>query len=66
MRRRRGLAILVDKQRLKQLGWGATHVAEASTGTAGHDYLAVRVGPWLMASVYVACTDADGRTIVRA
>lgn len=65
MRRRRGLAILVDKQRLKQLGWAATHVAEASTGTAGHDYLAVRVGPWLMASVYVACTDADGRTITR-
>lgn len=61
--RRRGLAILVNQQLIEQLGWRATRVAEAST--AGHDYLAVRVGPWLMVSVYVPCTDANGQTITR-
>lgn len=53
MEKRRGLAVLVNEQLVGQLGWRATHVATASTD--GHDYLAVRVGPWLMVSVYVPC-----------
>ena len=61
MRGRRGLAILVNQQLIGQLGWRATRVADASTD--GHDLLAVRVGPWMMVSVYVPCTGPNHQTI---
>lgn len=48
----RGVAILADTDQLKQRGWRMQQVY-AKTCEA-HDVLVVRIGPWLVASVYVA------------
>lgn len=47
----RGLSIFIRRASLQVRGWRCTEVA--SSNGRRHDLLAARVGPWLMASVYV-------------
>ncbi len=54
----RGLAILADSEQLKQSGWKMHQVhARASKDL---DLLVARIGPWLVASVYVPPGDKPG------
>lgn len=54
----RGLLLLLSVERLRQQGWKAQVVKQQSS--EAHDYLAVKIGPWLVVSVYVPCTRTRG------
>lgn len=54
----RGLLVLVSRACLRARGWRAEFVSRRST--EHHDYLVIKVGPWLLASVYVPCTRTTG------
>jgi hypothetical protein len=56
--RGRGLSIIINEAAIGRRGWKISFVSQSSSAT--HDFLAVRVGPWLMASVYVPCTQTTG------
>lgn len=54
----RGLLLLASSACLRDRGWSVVLVSQRST--EHHDYMAVRMGPWLLVSVYVPCTRTTG------
>jgi hypothetical protein len=54
----RGLLLLISSTCLRDNKWSVELVSQRSTEP--HDYMAVKMGPWLLVNVYVPCTNTSG------